>query len=76
MVTKSLKNSVNTSEAAGLTALSKLTIASYEALERELRGTIATLEGQARRFETAIDNITQGICFFDADQKLILCNRR
>ncbi|RNJ42468.1 hypothetical protein B5V01_28705 [Mesorhizobium erdmanii] len=28
------------------------------------------------RFETAIDNITQGVCFFDGDQKLIPCNRR
>ncbi|MGX5830046.1 PAS-domain containing protein [Mesorhizobium sp. 43Arga] len=64
------------SEAASLTALSKLTIASYEGLERELRDTIAALEGQALRFETAVDNITQGIRFFDGDQKLVLCNRR
>lgn len=68
MINKSLKNNVNASEAASLTALSNLTITSYEALERELRATIATLEVQARRFETAFDNITQGICFFDPDQ--------
>jgi len=37
---------------------------------------IAALEGQALRFETAIDNIPQGVCFFDGDQKLIPCNRR
>lgn len=63
-------------ESANLAALAKLTTASYENLERELRATIATLEGQALRFETAIDNISQGICFFDADERLILCNRR
>ncbi|TGT71824.1 MULTISPECIES: EAL domain-containing protein [unclassified Mesorhizobium] len=66
-------------DAAGpsdLTGLSKLAIASYENLERELRARIDTLEAQARRFETAIDNITQGIGFFDADERLILCNRR
>ncbi|UVK37532.1 EAL domain-containing protein [Mesorhizobium sp. AR10] len=76
MVTKSSRKASEASEAANLTALAKLAIASYETLERDLRATIATLEAQALRFETAIDNISQGICFFDADERLILCNRR
>ncbi|MER9357546.1 PAS-domain containing protein, partial [Mesorhizobium sp. M0514] len=49
---------------------------SYDTLEGELRTTIAALEGQTLRFETAIENISQGICFFDADERLILSNRR
>ncbi|WP_246800628.1 diguanylate cyclase domain-containing protein, partial [Mesorhizobium amorphae] len=63
-------------EPADLATLAKLATASHETLERELRATIAALESQALRFETAIENISQGICFFDADERLILCNRR
>ncbi|MEI9402593.1 EAL domain-containing protein [Mesorhizobium argentiipisi] len=76
MVTKSSKRSAEAADQAGITALSKLAVAAYEDLERELKATIATLEAQARRFETAIDNISQGICFFDVAERLILCNRR
>jgi diguanylate cyclase (GGDEF)-like protein/PAS domain S-box-containing protein len=71
------KPSKNAAEAADhLTVLSKLAIASHEDLERELRHRIAVLEAQAHRFETAIESISQGICFFDADERLILYNRR
>ena len=28
------------------------------------------------QFDTAINNMTQGLCFFDADHKLIVCNKR
>ena len=73
--TKSSRKAAEAPESANLAALAKLTIASYETLERDLRARIATLEGQALRFETAIDNVSQGICFFDADERLILCNR-
>lgn len=73
---KSARQPTEAPESANLAALAKLAGASYEVLERELRATIVTLEEQALRFETAIDNISQGICFFDADERLILCNRR
>ncbi|WP_224546542.1 PAS-domain containing protein [Mesorhizobium sp. CA16] len=76
MAAKSSRRTANATDQAGLATLLKLALASYENLERELRTTNATLEAQARRFETAIDNISQGICFFDADERLILCNRR
>lgn len=76
LVTKSSRQAAEAPESTNLAALAKLTAASYETLERELRATIATLERQALRFETAIDNVSQGICFFDADERLILCNRR
>ncbi|WP_436642806.1 putative bifunctional diguanylate cyclase/phosphodiesterase [Microbaculum sp. FT89] len=46
-----------------------------EALEA-LRATNARLAEQNRLFETAIDNISQGICMFDDDRRLIVCNRR
>ncbi|MEI9426469.1 EAL domain-containing protein [Mesorhizobium sp. Cs1299R1N3] len=76
MVAESSRTAVETAGQTHLAALSQLAVASYETLERELRATIAELEAQARRFEMAIDNIPQGICFFDVDERLILCNRR
>lgn len=47
-----------------------------EVHERELEQRIARLEALASRYETVIDNIPQGVCFFDADERLILRNRR
>jgi diguanylate cyclase (GGDEF)-like protein/PAS domain S-box-containing protein len=60
---------------AELSTLAKLATASCEAFAN-LQPAIANLEAQALRFATAIDNISQGICFFDADERLILSNRR
>lgn len=71
-----IQKAVEASEAAGLAAFAKLATASYEALENDLQARIETLEAQALRFATVIDNISQGICFFDADERLILSNRR
>lgn len=34
------------------------------------------LRTQNTRFETAINNMTQGLAMFDADRKLIVCNKR
>ncbi|MEP6563920.1 MAG: EAL domain-containing protein [Mesorhizobium sp.] len=76
MVTKSSRRPTEAPEPASLATLAKLAAASNETLERDLRTAIAALEGQALRFETAIENISQGICFFDADERLILSNRR
>ncbi|MES0001897.1 EAL domain-containing protein [Mesorhizobium sp. M0051] len=76
MVTKSSRLAIEVPESSGLAVLAKLATASYETLEHELRATIVELEGQALRFKTVIDNISQGICFFDADERLILSNRR
>ncbi len=76
MVTKSSRQADEAPESAGLAALTKLAAVSHEILERELQATIAALKGQALRFETLINNISQGICFFDVDERLILSNRR
>jgi len=34
------------------------------------------LSAQNARFETALNSMTQGLCFFDGDQKLVVCNNR
>jgi diguanylate cyclase (GGDEF)-like protein len=41
-----------------------------------LRDRDATISAQNMRFETALDNMTQGLCFFDRDERLIVCNQR
>src|SRR5580704_14833964 len=49
-----------------LASLTKLAAAASQIVESDLRATIATLQAQAQRYETAINNISQGACFFDA----------
>jgi diguanylate cyclase (GGDEF)-like protein len=44
--------------------------------DSDRRSTIETLRAQVLRHETAVDKITQGVCFFDGEQRLRLCNRR
>jgi diguanylate cyclase (GGDEF)-like protein len=42
-----------------------------ESLERTNR----SLEQTNRRFDAALENITHGICMFDGDKRLVVCNR-
>jgi len=63
-------------EEVNLAALTRLAAASSEIVERDLRATIAAIEAQALRYETVIDMISQGVCFFDGEQRLIQSNRR
>jgi PAS domain-containing protein len=60
----------------GIAALARAAAAAHELVTRELQETIAALKAQALRYQTAIDNVSVGVCFFDKDQCLILCNRR
>ena len=34
------------------------------------------VQSQIDRFEVALNNLTQGVCFFDGSRRLILANRR
>jgi diguanylate cyclase (GGDEF)-like protein/PAS domain S-box-containing protein len=60
---------------------------SYAKTERELKSThraahLVSTEFQRQRrdqeqlFETAINNMSQGLCMFDADANLVVCNER
>jgi diguanylate cyclase (GGDEF)-like protein/PAS domain S-box-containing protein len=53
----------------------ELATASFEIIERDLRATIATLEAQALHFQTAIDNISHGVCTFNASAEIVVCNQ-
>jgi diguanylate cyclase (GGDEF)-like protein/PAS domain S-box-containing protein len=59
-----------------LATLAELATASFEVVEHELRERIATLEARVSQSERSIDNIPQGLCSFDAEERLIHCNRR
>ena len=37
---------------------------------------VRELQIQNHRFDVALNNLTQGVCFFDGRQRLILANRR
>jgi diguanylate cyclase (GGDEF)-like protein len=42
----------------------------------ELKAAQETLATQYARIDAAINNLPQGLCMFDAEQRLIICNRR
>jgi diguanylate cyclase (GGDEF)-like protein/PAS domain S-box-containing protein len=71
-----IKQDAEAPENSALETLAKLRLASQEFLEHNQQVTIAALKAQALRYETAIDRISQGVCFFDGEERLILCNRR
>jgi methyl-accepting chemotaxis protein len=59
-----------TASAAAVICLAALAM-SVVALSRRQR-----LAGQNRRMRVALDNMSQGLCMFDRDEKLLVCNQR
>jgi diguanylate cyclase (GGDEF)-like protein len=45
-------------------------------LLRDWETRLAEQRAEHLRFDTAINNISQGLCFFDGDKRLIVCNER
>ncbi len=43
---------------------------------RDINRVLDELERQSARFNAALNNMSQGLCFFDGSQRLIVCNRR
>jgi diguanylate cyclase (GGDEF)-like protein/PAS domain S-box-containing protein len=60
----------------GLGALAKLATESLETITNDRDATIAQLQAQAQRHQAAFDAVAQGICYFDAEDRVILSNRR
>ena len=58
------------------TGVAALTCAAHDNIKRDYQQTIAELHAQVRRYQTAFDSIAQGVCLFDGEARLILCNRR
>ena len=63
-------------EDASLVALARVAVETHEAVAFDRRAAMAEIRAQALRYKTAIDAISQGVCFFDRNARLILCNRR
>jgi diguanylate cyclase (GGDEF)-like protein len=42
----------------------------------DLQSATASLAPQLLGYQTAVDKIAQGVCLFDGEQRLVLCNRR
>ena len=70
------KQDAEAPEKTNLEALAKLQAQSQEFLVHELQAENATLRAQALRYGTTLEKISQGVCFFDGEERLILCNRR
>ena len=71
-----VKQAAGPPEKINLETLAKLHAEQQNFLARDQQATVAALESQMLRYETALEKISQGICFFDAGERLILCNRR
>ncbi len=50
-------------------------VATYEDITERIRAENALAE-QNRRFDIALNNMYHGLCMFDKDKRLIVCNRR
>ncbi len=59
-----------------LAALERLAEVSRALSTQDQQATIEALNAQLVRYETAMDKISQGVCFFDGDERLIVSNRR
>jgi len=51
-------------------------ITDLKAREQELTGLTDSLGAKNVHFDAALNNMAQGLCMFDADQRLIVCNPR
>lgn len=76
MLRNPIQNDIGVQDSSTSAALAKLAKISQELSEQDYRTKITELAAQALRHETALDKISQGVCFFDGEQRLILSNRR
>jgi diguanylate cyclase (GGDEF)-like protein/PAS domain S-box-containing protein len=63
-------------DANGLLTLAKLATGSFADVERALRAEIAQSQTQMLGYQRAFDAMTQGVCVFTEDDRVILSNRR
>jgi diguanylate cyclase (GGDEF)-like protein/PAS domain S-box-containing protein len=61
---------------SGISGLARAAIESHEIILGHHQAEIAELKAQAVRYAAAIENVSEGICFFNREQRLVLCNRR
>jgi diguanylate cyclase (GGDEF)-like protein len=52
----------------------RLPLAAIDNAAKELRAQREQLETQNLRFDAALNNMSQGLCMFDGEQRLVVCN--
>lgn len=67
-------NETRTNDGSTISIRSEIT--EQKAHEAELTQLSAALKVQNLHFDTALNNMVQGLCLFDGDQRLIVCNKR
>ncbi|MDP8997545.1 MAG: EAL domain-containing protein [Pseudomonadota bacterium] len=71
-----VEREVEAPERTNLDAIERLQMVSHEFMVRDQQAIIAELKSQMLRFETAFGKLSQGVCFFDGEQRLVLSNAR
>lgn len=71
-----VEQAAGTPDDIDIAALTKRATVSFEIRERDFQARIDALEARALRCETMIEDIPQGVCLFDAEERLQRCNRR
>ena len=54
----------------------RLPLAAIDNAAKELQAKRSQLETQNLRFDAALNNMSQGLCMFDGEQRLVVCNAR
>ncbi|MGD1016574.1 MAG: EAL domain-containing protein [Roseiarcus sp.] len=76
MRAKPIKRAEGALDESCIAALARAASESHNLIAGDQQTTIAQLQAKAQRYQTAIDSIGQGVCFFDGEGRLILSNRR
>jgi diguanylate cyclase (GGDEF)-like protein/PAS domain S-box-containing protein len=71
-----VKRTAKASDSDGLATLAKLATESRDAVMDDRDATIVQLQAQAQRHEAVFNAIAQGVCCFDAEDRVVLSNRR
>jgi diguanylate cyclase (GGDEF)-like protein/PAS domain S-box-containing protein len=71
-----VKRAAKGSDADGLVTLAKLATESHDVIVDDRDAKIANLEAQAQRHQAVFNAVAQGVCYFDAEDRVILSNRR
>ena len=71
----SLGRPESTADDASMAALLRAAAESHETASHDQAALIASLQSQVARYQTAIDNISSGVCLFDREKRLVLSNR-
>ena len=71
-----VKRTAKASDSDGSATLAKLATESRDAVMDDRDATIVQLQAQAQRHEAVFNAIAQGVCCFDAEDRVILSNRR